>query len=138
MKKLSDQLSDLSARAKKTEDVVAAAKDKNRAKLETERTSLKTAVDKQTADLADKADGAKSKWEQARASVDAHFTAVRADADARHFEKDVKKAERRADQAEDDAADAIEYALYVLDQTDYLISDAVIARADADSLVLEG
>jgi hypothetical protein len=44
MKALSEQLTDLAARSKKTEDVVAAARDKNRAELESQRDKLKTSI----------------------------------------------------------------------------------------------
>jgi hypothetical protein len=42
MKAPSEQVTDLAARSKKTEDVVAAAREKNRARLESQRDKLKT------------------------------------------------------------------------------------------------
>jgi hypothetical protein len=82
MKALSDQLTDLAARSKKTEDVVTedvvtAAREKNRAKLEGQRDTLKASI----------ADG---------------------NAKARRAGKDIKTAEHHAEQAEQDAADAID------------------------------
>jgi hypothetical protein len=127
MKKLSEQLSDLSVRAKKTEDFVASAQQKDVAKIESEKTALAERA-------AAKREQTSSKWTDARSALDARFATIKANADERRFEKDVKKAEHRADQAEQDAADAIDFALYVLDQTEYTIADAVIARTDAEDL----
>jgi hypothetical protein len=142
MKPLSELLTDLAARSKNTEDVVAAAQEKNRARLENQRDELKASIAAGSAEAqkrvaADKAT-AQQWWNDTRSAVDARFAAMRADADERRTEKDIKKAERRAVQAEQDAADAIDWALYVLDQAEYSVIDAVIARADADDLALNG
>jgi hypothetical protein len=140
MKALSEQLTDLAARSKNTEDVVAAAQEKNRARLESQRDKLKTSIAAGNAEARQRAAGDQAKtqqwWSDTRSSVDARFAAMRAEADERRTEKDIKKAERHAEQAEQDAADAIDWALYVLDQAEYSVIDAVIARADADDLAL--
>jgi hypothetical protein len=142
MKALSEQLSDLAARSKKTEDVVAAARENNRAKLESQRDRLKNAIADGDAKAQARAAAAETKrqqwWSDTRSSVDARFTAMHAEADLRRTEKDVKKAERHAEQAEQDAADAIDWALFVLDQAEYAAIDAVMARAEADDLALNG
>jgi hypothetical protein len=54
---------------------------------------------------------------------------MRQKADELRAEKDIKKAEQHAEQAEQDTAAAIELAIYVLDQAEYAIVDAAIARA---------
>jgi hypothetical protein len=140
MKALSEQLTDLAARSKNMEDVVAAAREKDRARLESQRDMLKTSIAAGTAKARKgaAADQAKTQqwWSDTRSSVDARFAAMRAEADERRTEKDIKKAERHAEQAEQDAADTIDWALYVLDQAEYSVIDAVIARADADDLAL--
>jgi hypothetical protein len=140
MKALSDQLTDLAARSKKTEDVVAAAREKNRARLESQRDKLKTSIADGNAKAKERASSAEAStqrwWNDTRSSVDARFATMRAEAGERRTEKDIKKAEHHADQAEQDAADAIDWALYVLDQAEYAVIDAVIARADADDLAL--
>jgi hypothetical protein len=46
----------------------------------------------------------------------------------------LKKTENRADDAELDAADAIYFAAWAVDQAEYAVVDAVIARDDADQL----
>jgi hypothetical protein len=142
MKALSEQLTDLAARSKNTEDVVAAAQEKNRARLENQRDRLRASIADGNAKARNRvaSDEAKTQqwWNDTRSSVDARFAAMRAEADERRTEKDIKRAERHAEQAEQDAADAIDWALYVLDQAEYSVIDAVIARADADDLALNG
>ena len=140
MKPLSEQLTDLAARSKNTEDVLAAAQEKNRARLESQRDELKASIDAGNAEARQRAEADEAKtqqwWNDIRSSVDAQFATMRAEADERRTEKDIKKAERHAEQAEQDAADAIDWALYFLDQAEYSAIDAVIARADADDLAL--
>ncbi len=46
----------------------------------------------------------------------------------------MNRAERRAQDAEDDAANAIAFAVYILDQAEYAVVDAALARAAADDL----
>jgi len=74
-------------------------------------------------------------WSDTRSSVDVRFATMRAEADERRAEKDIKKAEHHDELAEQDAADAIDWAPYVVDQADYAEVDAVIARV-ADDLAL--
>ncbi len=142
MKPLSEQLTYLAARSKKTEDVASAAREKNRVKLESQRDRLKTSIADGNAKAQERAAAAQGKtqrwWNDTRSSVDARFATMRAEADKRRTEKDIKNAEHHAEQAEQDAADAIDWALYVLDQAEYAVIDAVIARADADDLALNG
>ena len=77
MKELSEQLSDLSDRVKKTEDVVAAARQKNRANLEHQRDRLKTSIAERNAGIEEHLAEAKGQAEYA--VVDAAL--ARADAD---------------------------------------------------------
>ncbi|MFD3588230.1 hypothetical protein [Streptomyces sp. NPDC058683] len=137
MEKLSDQLSKLADRTKKVEDTAAAAKAKNRAQLETERTNLKASLDA----VGTKTDEAKARAEgrisDLHDSVAKHFADRRAASAEHKAERDLKRAEHRADDAEQDAADAIALVLYVLDQAEYAVVDAALARADADDLAAE-
>jgi hypothetical protein len=141
MKALSEQLNELSERSKKTEDLVAAARERNRAKLEARRAALTTSIaatgTRAEQRVAATGDAVQDTWNRARDSVDQRFTTLRAAADQRRAGRDLKHAEHRAVQAEQDAADAIDLALYVLDQAECAVIDAAIARADADELALE-
>jgi hypothetical protein len=142
MKPLSQQLSELSGRVKKTEDTVAAVREKNRAVLESQRAELTQSIEAGKAKASEQADAAKGQvkggWVELRQSVERRFAEMRADADERRKERDMKKAERRADDAERDAADAIDLAAYFLDEAEYAVVDATLARADADALAQGG
>jgi chromosome segregation ATPase len=140
MKPLSEQLSELSAQAKKAEDVVTAAQARNRAVLGKEREQLRSKISEAKthgeARVAAVQDKNQSWWDDTRSSIDARFAQIHAERDEHRAERDLKKAEKRADEAEEDAAYAIEFAISMLDQANYAIADAVIARADADDLTM--
>jgi hypothetical protein len=139
VKKLSQQLSDLSDRAKKTEDVVDAAKSKNRERLQAQKTQLQTAVGAEQARIDETTTEAqadiRSKWNDVRTAMAGHVADLRSKGEQHKAERDLKHAEQRADDAELDAADAIDFAIYALDYAEYAIVDATIARADADDLL---
>jgi hypothetical protein len=141
MKKLSERLSELAVRAKNTEDVIAATRSKDRARLDAQQSVLKASIATASADAKGRAsaakDSARGQWGEARSSVEQRFETMRADADERRVERGIKKAEHHAEAAEQDAADAIDFALYVLDQAEYALIAAAIARADADDLALQ-
>ncbi|MDT4891779.1 MAG: hypothetical protein QOE97_814 [Pseudonocardiales bacterium] len=142
MKALSEQLSDLAARAKHAEDAVATARGKDRAALESERDRLKTSVttvkSKAQANTAAAQEDARSWWDETRMNVNGRFEALRAKRDSHSAERDLRKAENRADDAELDASDAIDFAVWAVDQAEYAVVDAVIARDDADQLAPHG
>jgi len=138
MQKLSEQFNDLSVRAKKTEDVIDAAAAKNRGRLQQQRDALTSAMDSRRAKAGQMAAEAQqdvqAKAQELRSAVDGHFATVRTKAAEHRAEHDRRSAERYADHAEKDAATAVDFALYALDQADYAIIEAAIARADADEL----
>jgi outer membrane murein-binding lipoprotein Lpp len=53
--------------------------------------------------------------------------------DRQRNDHDVKKAERQAEAAEEDAADALDYALWVVDQAQLAVLDAIDARSWANA-----
>jgi hypothetical protein len=138
MKPLSDQLTELAARAKQAEDFVTAARAKNRAFLDSQRETLKSSIDESKARVEAGAtaaqDKAQSWWGETRSTIEDRLASVRAERDGHRAERDVKRAERSADEAEQDAEYAVEFAISMLDQAEYAVADAIIARADADDL----
>jgi hypothetical protein len=134
MTKLSVQLAELSDRAAKVEDVVSAAQVRDRQRLEAQRNALQSAIETGRTKAADARASAESWWAQSRESADSWFAGVRAKNEQRQSDWDRKKADRHADAAESDAADAIDFAMYALDQAESAIIDATLARADADAL----
>lgn len=140
MKTLADQLSDLSDRTKKTQDLVSAVLEKDRATLVNERKALRkkitrnlAAVEDRTDDLGDKIMGS---WRTLRSSVDDHFTQLVQDTERRRTKTTAKKVERHALRAEAEAAAAVGLAVHVLDRAEYAALEAAIARSDADAAAL--
>ncbi len=137
MPKLSAQLSELSGRVAKAEDVIAAAQDRDRQRLEAQRAELQSSVQSGKEHAAAAGAAAASWWSQTRGSADDWFAGQRAKAAQRREDHDLKKATHQADEAEADAADAVDFAAFALDQAQYAIIDAVLARADADALAAD-
>jgi hypothetical protein len=85
---------------------------------------------KQQAD--ETADRAKSKWAQMKADAEAKREDVKAKVEKRADQLDAKAAAKDADWAERDAADAIDYAIWVVYDAELAVLDALDARAYAD------
>jgi hypothetical protein len=138
MKPLSVHLNELADRARKAEDFVAVARAKNRAALDAQRELLKFSVGegkaRAEAGSAAASGTVQSWWDDIRFAFDEKFAALQARLDERRTEHDVKQAERRAADAEQDAVGAVQFAIFMLDQAEYAVADAVIARAEAAEL----
>lgn len=136
METISAQLQDLSEQAKKTEDVVAACRDRDLTALAAHRERLRESFDnaatkaKQEVDSDDAA--LQFRWSQVRERVRGQFEELQDRSEQRHADHDAHKAERRAERAERDAADAVDFAALAVDGAMAAIVDAVLARADAD------
>ena len=78
------------------------------------------------------ADRAQSKWAQMKADAAAKRDDVKAKIDQRNRQMNAKVAANDADLAEADAADAIDYAAWTLDNARLVVLDAIDARAYAD------
>ena len=105
---------------------------------------IKTRIDKTRADIAARQDAVKAKAGQAADHAQSQWKSMKADAaaktqdlhdrmDRKRDERDVKKAEREAEAAEEAAADALDYALWVVDQAELAVLDAIDARSWADA-----
>ncbi len=138
MKPLSEQLQDLAQRAKKIEDSASAARKKNQAELESRlnqlNSEIQSAGQKIETSAADAKGNVRSGWADIKGRIEERLTATRTKLQERKAERDVNKSERRAQEAEDDAASAIAFAVYVLDQAEYAVVDAALARVAADDL----
>lgn len=132
---LSEKLADLSRRAKKVEDDFAAAKSDAKDKIEARVAQLHTKMDADAKAIKDKIGAAKS-------DASAHATALKnkIDADIASLKQKVSDtkhkidsniASDRADLYEADAEDAVNYAIFAIDQAEMAVLDALAARADA-------
>ena len=71
-------------------------------------------------------------WQTLRSSVDDRFDELSRDTERRRAKAGVRKAERAARRAEEDAAPRVGVALFVLDRAEYAVIEAALARANAD------
>jgi len=137
MKTLSESLAELSAKAKAAEDAAAAAREEGREKREARLADLRSSAKRRQAQLEQAAtevkEGATSRWNEFRSAVKAHNERVTSDLDARKQASDEKRAQRRAEWAEQDASAAIGFAVFAIEQAEYAVLDAIIARDEADS-----
>jgi hypothetical protein len=117
---LSDQLSKLSIRAKQAEDHAAAAQGKAKADFDQQVKEGRESAQVQGDALRKTAESGKGKlsawWESVQRSRNEHLAAVRKSMDDRKAEHDLTTAQRVADQAEDDAAFAIDYAYAAIEE----------------------
>jgi len=136
MKKLSEQLADLSVRAKNAEDAVAAAEkeahDKIAARREKARATATAAVEKVNQDLKSTGDSVARDWNTVKAKVAGDINALKADVAHVKHERDVKRAEKRADRLEWEAAFAVDYAIASIEQATVATLDAIDGRMAAE------
>ena len=137
MKPLSEQLADLSARAKKAEDDEATARKEGRAKVQARADQLQAETAaraaKVDAAVASAKDAAVGRWTSLQQQIKADNDRIKADIDVKKAEQDAARAERKAERAEDNAAAAIAFAYDAIDYAELAVLDAVTARADANT-----
>ena len=77
-------------------------------------------------------DRAQTKWAEMKADAAARRQDIKAKIEKRADQLDAKAAATDADWAEQDAADALDYAVYVIYDAQLAVLDALDARAYAD------
>jgi hypothetical protein len=135
---LSDQLTKLAARAKEAEDHAAAAKSKARAQLEQDVKTARESAKAQADQLRKTAEANKGEisdwWDGVQKSWNDFIATARQNIGEKRAEHDQNVANRAADNAEDDAAFAIDYAYGAIEEAEYAVLDATLARMDAEAL----
>ncbi len=135
---LSDDLTRLAARAKDAEDHAAAVRGKSKADLEHDVATIRASADAQADTLRKEAEAHKSKlsaaWHDLQRTWNAHIAKIRDDIDAKRAEHDIDRAQRRAEGAEEDAGFAISFAYASIEEAEYAVLDAALARMEADEL----
>jgi hypothetical protein len=136
VKPLSEQLADLSVRAKHAEDAFSAAQkeahDKIEARKQNARVAATTAVEKVDQEIKSAGDSAARDWNTVKAKVAADINALKANvAEAKH-DHDVKRTEKRAERLEWEAGFAIDYAIASVEQANLAVLDAIDGRAQAE------
>jgi hypothetical protein len=79
------------------------------------------------------ADHAHTQWQSFKADASAKMQELQGRIDRQREQRDVKAAENDAEWAEENAADALDYASWAVDQAEVAVLDAADARAWADA-----
>jgi vacuolar-type H+-ATPase subunit I/STV1 len=135
-KPLSQQLADLSARAKNAEDALDAAKkeahEKIDARKEQARAAATKATEKVNQDIKSIGDTAVRNWTTVRAKVASDIDHLKAGAARAKHDLDARHAERHAERLESEAGVAIDYAIASVEQAKLAVLDAISSRVEAD------
>jgi hypothetical protein len=136
-KRLSEQLSDLSVRAKNAEDAAAAAQKEAQEKVAARRAEARAAataaVEKVKQSIKSVADTGTTQWAAVQAKVAADLDALKAHVAQRKQERDVLRAENQAERLEQDAEFSIDYAIASIEQAKLAVLDAIVGRLDAEA-----
>jgi hypothetical protein len=135
---LSEQLADLSVRAKKAEDEVAAAQKKASANIQEREDQIKSDAEQRRARLQQSASGAQdtvvSTWTNLSNQVQSDVDRLRTKMDVKKYEHDRDRAAKAANEAEDNAMRAIYFAIDSIDYAETAVLDALIARETATTM----
>jgi hypothetical protein len=135
-KPLSQQLADLSVRAKSAEDAIASASkeahDKIEVRKEEARAAAAKATEKVKLEIQSVRDTAARNWTAVRAKIAADIDALKENVAQAKHDVDVRHAESHAERLEWEAGVAVDYAIAAIEQAKLAVLDAVSSRAKAE------
>jgi hypothetical protein len=135
-KPLSQQLADLSVRAKNAEDAIAAASneahDKIEARKKEARAVAEKAAEKVKEEIQSVRDTAARNWSAVRAKLSADIDALKANVAKAKHDVDVRHAESHAERLEWEAKVSVDYAIAAIEQAKLAVLDAVSSRVKAE------
>jgi hypothetical protein len=135
-KRLSEQLSDLAARAKDAEDAWTAAQkeahDEIAARREQAHASATAAIEKVNQQIKSIGDTATENWNVVQAKISADIDALKANVAQRKRERDRRRAENHAEMLEYEAGFAVDYAIASVEQAKLAVLDAVVSRMEVE------
>jgi len=138
----SAKLEELQQRAAHAKAAAQAAVSESREQLRQRIDQAKVDVDLAAMDarqgVGEAAASARGKWAQLKADAAARLDDLDAEMDRRADQRDAKLAARQADEAEADAADAIEFAAWTVDHARLAVLDAIDTRVYAEELAQQG
>jgi hypothetical protein len=138
----SAKLDDLQQRAADAQVAAQAAVSESREQLRQRIDQVKVDMDLAATDarqqVGEAAASARSTWAEMKADAAAKLDDFEAKMDRRADQRDAKLAASQADGAEADAADAIEFAAWTVDNARLAVPDAIDARAYAGELAPQG
>lgn len=129
-------MDELAERAKKANERVQSSLGQTKEKLQSQVATARASVEKKNRQLKEKAttNEPSKRWSAARETWYSHTAEIRGKADAEKAKHDASHAEHRAERAEADALESIDFAYLALEEAEYEILDAALARAEADEL----
>ena len=137
-KRLSQQLADLSVRAKNAEDAVAAAEKEAHEKLDARKEQARAAAVKATEkvnqEIKSIGDTAVRNWTAIRTKIAADIDALKAGAATAKHDLDAKHAESHAGRLEWEAGVAVDYAIASVEQAKLAVLDAISSRVEAEKM----
>ena len=135
-KRLSEQLADLSVRAKSVEESFTVAQKEAREKIEARtdqaRAAARNAIETVDKEIQAAASSAARDLTAVKAKISADLTALKADVRRAKHKLDIKVAEKRAEDLEWDAGFAVDYAIASIEQAKLAMLDAIEARLAAE------
>ena len=137
-KRLSEQLAELSVRAKNAEDAAAAAQkeahDKVVARREQAHAAATAATEKVNQELKSVKDTATRNWSALQAKITADIETLKTGIAERKREREAARAENNAERLEWEAGFAIDYAVASIEQAKLAVLDAIAGRVEAEEV----
>jgi hypothetical protein len=135
-KRLSEQLAELSVRAKSVEDAFAAAQkeahEQVQARKDEARAAARKAVERVDQEIQAAKTSAAKDLTAVKAKISADLNALKANVQSAKHKVDVKVAQMRAEDLEWEAGFAIDYAIASIEQARFTVLDAIEARDAAE------
>ena len=136
MKPLSEQLANLSVRAKQAEDAAAAAQkethDKVVASVVQAQASAEQAVQKVNQNIKSASDTASAKWNGLKAKIAADMDDLKSKVGQRKHDLSVKRAANYSQLLDEDASFAIDYAAASIEQAKVAVLDAIAGHIEVE------
>ena len=135
----SDKLAKLAERAELAEEHATEARNKTKGEVERSAEDVRVKAQARAEKLHETAAQSEAhlsaSWNDLQKQWGAHIIKIRQDIDTKKTKIDAKRAENRAEDAEDDALFAIDYAYATIEEAEYAVLDAIVARMEADEFV---
>ena len=136
MKPLSEQLANLSVRAKNAEDAAAAAQkeahDKIVARVAQAQSAAEEAIKKVDQSVKSASDTTSAKWNGLKAKIAADVDDLKSKVAQRKHDSSVKRAANYAQLLDEDASYAIDYAIASIEQAKVAVLDAIVGHIEVE------
>jgi DNA repair exonuclease SbcCD ATPase subunit len=134
---ISEQVDALQKRAAELKSSADQARHETNEQVKARITQAKTDIAARESAVKEKteqaADQTQNQWKKLQADNAAKMKDLHDRIGRQRDERDIKKAQKEADNAEEDAADALDYAAWAVDQAQLAVLDAIDARTWADA-----